>query len=115
MSLDVLIVGAEPTGLLLAAQLARFGIKLRLVDQKPQPDHQSRAISIFARTLEIFDKLGVAEEMIKRGRQLLGINLYSDGKPIAHVGLDNIDSFFPFVLSLPQSETATSPVRNQPS
>ncbi|BDA75624.1 monooxygenase FAD-binding [Calothrix sp. PCC 7716] len=105
MSLDVLIVGAGPTGLLLAAQLARFGIKVRLVDQKPQPDHQSRAISVFARTLEIFDKLGVAEEMIKRGRQLQGINLYTDGKRIAHVSLDNIDSFFPFVLSLPQSET----------
>jgi 2-polyprenyl-6-methoxyphenol hydroxylase-like FAD-dependent oxidoreductase len=105
MSLDVLIIGAGPTGLLLAAQLARFGINLRLVDQKPQPDHQSRAISVFARTLEIFDKLGVAEEMIKRGRQLHGINLYADGKRIAHVGLDSIDSFFPFVLSLPQSET----------
>ena len=52
MSLDVLIVGAGPTGLLLAAQLARFGIKLRLVDQKPQPSDQSRAISVFARTLE---------------------------------------------------------------
>ncbi|RUS93460.1 hypothetical protein DSM106972_096090 [Dulcicalothrix desertica PCC 7102] len=105
MSLDVLIVGAGPTGLLLAAQLRRFGINVRLVDQKPQPSDQSRAISVFARTLEIFDKLGVAEEMIKRGRQLHGINLYNDGKRIAHVGLDNIDSFFPFVLSLPQTET----------
>lgn len=105
MLLNVLIVGAGLTGLLLAAQLARFGINVRLVDQKPEPSDKSKAISVFARTLEIFDKLGVAEEMIERGRKLYAVNLYGDGKCIASISLDKIDSSFPFVLSLPQSET----------
>jgi 2-polyprenyl-6-methoxyphenol hydroxylase-like FAD-dependent oxidoreductase len=65
MSVDVIIVGAGPTGLLLAAQLARYGIKPRLVDKNPQPSKTSKAIAVFARTLEIFDHLGIAEEAIK--------------------------------------------------
>jgi 2-polyprenyl-6-methoxyphenol hydroxylase-like FAD-dependent oxidoreductase len=105
MSLDVLIVGAGPTGLLLAAQLARYGIKPRLIDQRPQPSTTSKALAVFARTLEIFDNLGIAEEAIKHGRKLYGANIHDDGKRIAHLSIDKIDSFFPFVLSLPQSET----------
>lgn len=90
---------------MLAAQLARFGIKLRLIDKKPQPSSTSKALSVFARTLEIFDNLGIAQEAIKRGHKLYGANIYDDGRRIAHINLDKLDSFFPFVLSLPQSET----------
>ncbi len=105
MSVDILIVGAGPTGLLLAAQLARLGIKPRLVDKNPQPSKTSKAIAVFARTLEIFDHLGIAEEAIKRGRKLNQFNFYSDRKRIVNLPLDQLDSFLPLVLSLPQSQT----------
>ncbi|MDM9379764.1 FAD-dependent monooxygenase [Chlorogloeopsis sp. ULAP01] len=105
MSLDVLIVGAGPTGLLLAAQLARHGIKPRLIDKQPQPSTTSKALAVFARTLEIFDKLGIVEEAIDCGCKIYGANIHDDGKRFAHISIDKIDSFFPFVLSLPQSET----------
>lgn len=104
-STDVLLVGAGPTGLLLAAQLARYGIKPRLIDKNPQPSKTSKALGVFARTLEIFDSLGIASEAIKRGCKLGGGNFYADGKPIVHISVEQIDSFFPFILSLPQSET----------
>lgn len=105
MSVDVLIVGAGPTGLLLAAQLARHGIKPRLIDKNPQPSEKSKALALFARTLEIFDDLGIAEEAIARGRKLHGFNFYSDRKHLAQISIDKIDSFFSFVLCLPQYET----------
>jgi 2-polyprenyl-6-methoxyphenol hydroxylase-like FAD-dependent oxidoreductase len=105
MSIDVLIVGAGPTGLLLAAELARYGIKLRLVDKNPEASKTSKAIGVFARTLEIFDNLGVVQEAIQCGRKLYAANLYDDGRSIAHININKLDSFFQFVLSLPQSET----------
>ncbi len=102
---DVLIVGAGPTGLLLAAELARHGVKLRLIDKNPHPSKTSKALAIFARTLEVFDRLGIADEAIKRGRKLHALNVYADSKRIVRIDFDKLDSCFPFALSLPQSET----------
>ena len=78
---EVLIVGAGPTGLLLAAELARAGVGARIVDKAPRPVGESRAFGVVARTLEIFDDLGIAEEAIRRGRRLDSMNLY-DGGPL---------------------------------
>lgn len=105
MSVDVLIVGAGPTGLLLAAQLARQGINPRLIDKNPQPSDKSKALAVFARTLEIFEELGIVEEAIARGRKLHEFNFYADSKRFAHIRVAGIDSFFQFVLCLPQYET----------
>lgn len=105
MSVDVLIVGAGPTGLFLAAQLARHNIKPRLIDKNPQPSKKSKALAVFARTLEIFDDLGIAEEAIARGRKLHAFNFYSDRKHLGQISIEGIDSFFPFVLCLPQYDT----------
>ena len=66
MSVDVLIVGAGQTGLLLAAQLARYGIKPRIIDKNPQPSQTRKAIGVFARTLEIFDKHSSGNNLIPK-------------------------------------------------
>lgn len=105
MPIDVLIVGAGPTGLLLASVLARYGVTLRLIDKNPYPSRTSKALTVFARTLEIFDQLGIAETAISRGRKLSEFQMYANGKPLAQMSLTDIDSCFPFVLCLPQSET----------
>lgn len=58
---EVLVVGAGPTGLMLAAQLARYGVPFRLIDHRAGPFSLSRATTVQARTLELFDQLGLAD------------------------------------------------------
>jgi 2-polyprenyl-6-methoxyphenol hydroxylase-like FAD-dependent oxidoreductase len=63
---DVLIVGAGPTGLTLACELRRRGIQIRLIDKMPARTTQSRALGLQARSLEIFEKLGVLDSILER-------------------------------------------------
>jgi 2-polyprenyl-6-methoxyphenol hydroxylase-like FAD-dependent oxidoreductase len=72
MALEVLVVGAGPTGLTLASELARRGVSFRIVDKAPEPSPLSKAIGVQARTLEIFDDMGIAEETIAAGLVLTG-------------------------------------------
>lgn len=101
----MLIVGAGPTGMLLAAELARADIGARIVDKGPHPVGESRAFGVVARTLEIFDELGIAEEAIQRGSRLNSMNLYDGGRSLARFDMSGLDSPFPFILGLPQYET----------
>jgi 2-polyprenyl-6-methoxyphenol hydroxylase-like FAD-dependent oxidoreductase len=73
----VLVVGAGPTGLMMAAELARHGVRARLVDAAPEPSTRSKAIGVQARTLEIFEHLGIAGEALASGRPIHGVNLTS--------------------------------------
>ena len=102
---EVLIIGAGPTGLLLAVDLARAGVGARIVDKAPRPVGESRAFGVVARTLEIFDDLGIAEEAIRRGRRLNRLDLYDGGRSLARFDMSELDSPFPFLLGLPQYET----------
>lgn len=105
MGIDVLIVGAGPTGLLLASVLARFGVSLRLIDKCPHPSQSSKALTVFARTLEIFEQLGISEAAIAKGLPLSDFQLYARGNSLTEISLRGIDSRYSFVLCLPQSET----------
>src|SRR5262252_9588576 len=67
MDVDVLVVGAGPTGLMLANQLARRGVKIRIVDRHSRPAQQSRAMAVQARTLEIYAKLGIIDQALALG------------------------------------------------
>ena len=103
----VLIVGAGPVGLSLACELLRHGVDCRIIDQSAGPTDQSRAFGIQARTLEVFEAIGVVGEILDRGLPLHGIGVYSDGHRVAHVRLDfeGLDTHYPVILSLPQGET----------
>lgn len=103
--LPVLIVGAGPTGLMMACELERHGIPFRIIDKKSEPTQGSNATWIQARTLEIFDTLGIVDCFLKRGHKCETINFYIKGKVSATISLAQIDSTYPFVLMLPQSET----------
>jgi 2-polyprenyl-6-methoxyphenol hydroxylase-like FAD-dependent oxidoreductase len=60
---DVLVVGAGPTGLTLAGELLRFSLSVRVIDRAVTPPlDQSRALVIHARTLELFDQIGIADK-----------------------------------------------------
>ena len=57
---DVLIVGAGPTGLVLALWLTRLGVRVRIVDKTAEPGTTSRALAVQARTLELYRQIGLA-------------------------------------------------------
>jgi len=107
MDTDVLIVGGGPTGLMLANQLGRRGIRAMIVDRHSGPAQQSRAMVVHARTLEIYSKLGIAERALELGRRGNGANMWAEGKWTARIPLGDIGksiSPFPFVLMLGQDD-----------
>lgn len=107
MDTDVLIVGAGPTGLMLANQIARRGIRFEIIDRHSGPAQQSRAMAVHARTLEIYAKLGIADEAVARGAIGTAGSMWADGQWRAHIPLGDIGqglSPFPFVLMLGQDE-----------
>ena len=103
---QVLVVGAGPVGLFMAAELNRHGVSCRIVDKNDGPTHASRAASIQARTLEILDSVSLADEFVQVGNICHATATYtSDHKLIKYLTFDELDSAFPFVLQLPQSQT----------
>lgn len=102
---QVLIVGAGPTGLMMACLLARQGIAFRIIDKKSEHTSASNATWIQTRTIELLDQLGIADRFIKVGHACDGINLYADGKHVSKLSLKNLNSIFPFILMMPQSKT----------
>ena len=102
---DVLVVGAGPTGLTMASELLRRGLRTRIIDESEAPTTLSKAIAVHARTLEIFDDLGIADEMLDRGVVLRGATMEAAGATIASVDFAALDTRFPFVLSISQVET----------
>ncbi|MCI5052701.1 MAG: FAD-dependent monooxygenase [Simkaniaceae bacterium] len=105
--MDVLIIGAGPTGLMMAAELKRYGIDFRIIDKSKGPSEKSKALAIQARTLEIFQMLDLDEAFTKKGLALNRMNIFSQNGPIGSVSFQGLASPFPYVLSLPQSETET--------
>lgn len=107
---EVVIVGAGPTGLSMAVQLLRYNIDFIILEKNEKTTHLSKAIAVQARTLEIFQEVGLATEAIKQGRITTALNLFYKGKRKAHINIANLGetiSPFPFALSLEQSKTET--------
>lgn len=106
--LDVLIVGAGPTGLALAAQLRRYGARIRIVDRQLDRVHESRALAVQPRTLEVLAGFGtVAEQMVAGGNPAVRLKLHT-GDRAAAVELFDIgveDTAYPYLLFLSQAET----------
>lgn len=102
---SVLIAGAGPTGLAMAIELKRLGLPVRIIDPAERPAQYSQALVVQARTLEQFERYGIADEAVARGRKLLRGSLVSEGKTIVSFDLNRIPGRYPFVLFLPQNET----------
>lgn len=103
--MDVLIVGAGPTGLFIANEFARYGISFEIIDKAPEATKQSKAIAIQARTIEIFSLLGLSDPFLEQGLKIRAMNQFSGGEQLAHISFENIPSDFTFILSLEQSKT----------
>jgi 2-polyprenyl-6-methoxyphenol hydroxylase-like FAD-dependent oxidoreductase len=101
----ILIVGAGPTGLVLACELARRNVPFRIIDRLDEPAPLARATAIKTRTLEVFAALGIVDRFLEKGLRVTAIETYAEGRLISRVGLDSVDSPYPFMLSLGQEET----------
>jgi 2-polyprenyl-6-methoxyphenol hydroxylase-like FAD-dependent oxidoreductase len=103
----VLIVGAGPTGLALALQLALFKVPFKIIDKETGPGSSSRAMTVMPRVLEQYHGLGIAEKMISDGIKLDGGNLWIDGEKKAYLNIGSFgkgQSVFPYILTYPQDE-----------
>ncbi len=104
---EVLIVGAGPTGLMLANQLARRGVNFVLIEQNAGPAIETRALGVQARTLEIYSHLGIADRAVELGKNTAAANLWVKGDHRARIPLTDIGrgmSPYPFVLILGQDD-----------
>ena len=98
----VLIVGAGPTGLVLAIELARRGVPVHLIDRQPEPAPWSAAIYIKSRTLEILADLGLLDRFLERGERVRGVKVFLGAEEVAGFPFDTIDSPYPYILSIPR-------------
>src|SRR3954453_20410289 len=105
--IDVLIIGAGPTGLVLAIWLTRLGIKVRIIDKVAEPGTTSRALGVHARTLEFYRQVGLADDVVRNGREFVAANLWAKGRQVGHVEFGALGqglSPFPYMLIYPQDE-----------
>jgi 2-polyprenyl-6-methoxyphenol hydroxylase-like FAD-dependent oxidoreductase len=104
---QVLVVGAGPTGLVLALWLARQGVSVRIIDKTEAPGTTSRALAVQARTLELYRQLGLADEIVARGHKVPAVNLWVRGERAARIGFEAIGEDltpYPFLNIFPQDE-----------
>ncbi len=104
-SAPVLVVGGRTTGLMMAAELARHGVNVRIIDKSPEIDPHSRATYLRARTLEILHGLGLAEEIVAKGQPLKAIGLYANGEHVDTTPDLPVDSPFPWGAAFAQCKT----------
>ena len=102
---DLLIVGAGPSGLALAAELKRSGVSALIVDKQAAGANTSRACVIHARTLEVLEALGVTERLLQEGVKVPIFRIRDRDRPLLTIDFGEIDSPYPFTLMYPQDRT----------
>src|SRR6185437_12693770 len=105
MAEEVLVAGAGPVGMTMAAALARLGVGVRIVDKAHARTDKSKALVIWPRTLELLDIQGCAQNFINAGIKGRGTRILANGREIVHVALDTMHSVHDYALMIPQSET----------
>jgi 2-polyprenyl-6-methoxyphenol hydroxylase-like FAD-dependent oxidoreductase len=102
---SVLIAGAGPTGLLLAAELQRRGVSCKLLDARPGPLHWDRATVIHPRSLEVFESLGLIDRFLETGTKQRAVKIYSGGQLLGALDLSECGSAYGFNLGLSEEVT----------
>ncbi|SCG55814.1 FAD-dependent monooxygenase [Micromonospora humi] len=102
---DVLVVGAGPTGLAVAVTLAGHGVATTVVDRLPEPPVTSRAAVVHAGTLEVLDRIGIAEPLAERGLRSGRFTVRDRDRVLATVPFDRLPSRYPYALLISQAET----------
>jgi 2-polyprenyl-6-methoxyphenol hydroxylase-like FAD-dependent oxidoreductase len=108
---QVLIVGAGPSGLMMAAQLLRYGVQPIIIDSKEGPTTHSKALAVQARSLEIYRQMGIIDEVLRNGKKARGVVFSQDGKAGPELAMTNIGdklTAYPYILMYPQSKNERS-------
>jgi threonine dehydrogenase-like Zn-dependent dehydrogenase len=104
---DVLIIGAGPTGLVLALWLTKLGVRVRIIDKTAKPGTTSRALAVQARTLELYRQIDLTEAVIAGGHRVPAVNLWVKGKSAARIAFGSVGSDltpYPFLHIFPQDQ-----------
>lgn len=104
-SLPVLVVGAGPSGLMVAHELKRFGIPCTIIEKDVAKSPYSRAIAVQIRTLEIFHALNMLHHLAEKGHDVDGISLYAESKKPIAVKIETTSSFFEHLMIVDQPHT----------
>ena len=105
MATQVLVTGAGPVGLTMAAELARYGVPVRVIEKAPERTDKSKALVLWSRTLEVLDRSGCGSAFVAAGHKVDAANIITGTKTVGHISFDGVASPYPYALMLPQSET----------
>ena len=107
-SSPILIVGAGTTGLAMACELARHGAPVRIIDKQSGINPHRRACSVHVRTLEIFQDLGIVDEILAQGHKIIGMSQYANGERFMHSSADEVESPYPYSINIEQCKTESA-------
>jgi 2-polyprenyl-6-methoxyphenol hydroxylase-like FAD-dependent oxidoreductase len=102
---DVLVVGAGPTGLTVAASLIAHGVRAVVVDKLAEGANTSRAAAVNARTLEVLEDLDVARRMVKAGLVAARFTMREGPRVLIPVDFSSLPTEHPYTLMLSQADT----------
>ncbi|MBF6224606.1 FAD-dependent monooxygenase [Nocardia abscessus] len=102
---SVVIVGAGPAGLTAAITLADAGVDFVLLDRLSEGANTSRAAVVHARTLEVLEELGIAEELVASGDVVARFTVHDGGRTLATIDFDGLPTRYPYTLMTPQDTT----------
>lgn len=102
---EVLIAGAGPVGLTLSLLLAQSGLRVSIVERRAERRDTSRAIGLMPPSLEIFERVGLAERFVNRGIPISHAQVHNGSRHLGTADFSRLDGPYPFVLALPQAET----------
>ena len=112
---DVVVVGAGPVGMLLAGDLARSGVDVEVLERRPEPGWGSRAIGLHPPVLAALERSGRTERILSSAMRVPRGEARSGGKQLGVVRFDRLSTRFPFVATLPQSETDAALAADAPA
>jgi 2-polyprenyl-6-methoxyphenol hydroxylase-like FAD-dependent oxidoreductase len=99
----ILIVGAGPSGLALAAELKRRGVNAVIIDQQPAGANTSRACVVHARTMEVLEPLGATRDLLAEGVKVPVFRIRDRDRPLLTIDFSDLPSFYRFTLMIPQN------------
>jgi 2-polyprenyl-6-methoxyphenol hydroxylase-like FAD-dependent oxidoreductase len=102
---DVLIVGAGPAGLTLAASLRQLGVDHVVVDRNADVQPGSKAAAVQPRSLEYLERIGISERLVQAGERGRGFRLHDREQTLLYASYDDLDTPYPFVLLASQQTT----------